>query len=184
MKFEQVIHIYWQKGFLYCGKTIPFHTSWRYLCNDVGGLGLKTKIKLLKRFELYSLFYNNRASFINLDDEVKMSINIILSKITSLNFQLTEIHKLNLIRLYLIKTYRGKAQAMGKPSRGQRTWSNAWTAYNYNKILRLWVATIQKTFDKAKKDEKINFKVVKKTLKKSSKEGFIKQPKKKKSNWF
>ncbi len=130
------------------------------------------------------MYYNNKASFIGVEDEVKMSINIILSKITSLNFQLAEVHKLNLIRLYLIKTHRGKAQAMGKPSRGQRTWSNAWTAYNYNKTLRLWVSTIQKTFEKEKKEEKINFKLVKKTLKKSSKEGFIKQPKKKKSNWF
>ena len=48
-------------------------------------------------------------------------MNIILSQITSVNHQVSEVHHYNLIRLYLIKSYRGKAQAMGKPSRGQRT---------------------------------------------------------------
>jgi len=44
---------------------------------------------------------------------------------SSLNYKISEVQYLNLVRLYLIKSYRGRAQALGKPSRGQRTWSNA-----------------------------------------------------------
>ena len=43
----------------------------------------------------------------------------------SLYLQVTELNKLNVVRLFLIKSFKGKAQAVGKPSRGQRTWSNA-----------------------------------------------------------
>jgi hypothetical protein len=68
---------------------------------------------------------------------------------------------------------------MGKPSRGQRTWSNAWTAYHYNKVIRNFVVTTQRILNKDKKEEKVNYKLIKKTIKKSSKEGMIKAPKKK-----
>jgi ribosomal protein S13 len=44
------------------------------------------------------------------------------SNIISLNQnQITDLKKLNIIRLYLIKSYRGKAHAIGKPVKGQRT---------------------------------------------------------------
>jgi ribosomal protein S20 len=79
---------------------------------------------------------------------------------------------------------RGRAQALGKPSHGQRTWSNAWTAYNYNKTIRNFISKIQKQIDKEKKEEKINYKVLQKKIKKSSKEGLIKGPKKKSNAWF
>ena len=178
------MHIYWQKGFLYCGNTIPFHTNWRSLGSGVGGLGFSTRYKFIKRFELYSLYHNNNLTFLDTEEEVRFSMNVILSKITSLNYQISEVHESNLIRLYLIKSYRGKSQAMGKPSRGQRTWSNAWTAYKYNNTLLNWITTIQKTLEKEKKEEQLNFIIIKKKLVKSSKEGIIKQPEKKKSNWF
>jgi len=42
--------------------------------------------------------------------------------------------------------------------------------------------TIQKTLEKEKKEEQLNFKIIKKKLVKSSKEGIIKQAEKKKSN--
>ena len=59
--------------------------------------------------------------FLDYDKEVRKLINVLLSQITSVNNQISEIQKYNLIRLYLTKTYRGRAQALGKPSRGQRT---------------------------------------------------------------
>ena len=55
---------------------------------------------------------------------------------------------------------------LGKPSRGQRTWSNAWTAYNYNKIIKSFVNEIIKNNKITNKPEKINYKVVKRKLKK------------------
>ena len=89
-------------------------------------------------------------------------INILLSQIVSVNNQVNEIQKANLIRLYLTKTYRGRAQALGKPSRGQRTWSNAWTSYYYNKTIRNFITNIQKNLNTTKKDEQINYKIVQK----------------------
>lgn len=55
--------------------------------------------------------------------------------------------KLNIIRLYLLKTYRGRCQAMGKPSRSQSNRSNGWNAYNYNKYVRSFIFTIKKKFE-------------------------------------
>ena len=48
-------------------------------------------------------------------------LNIIFSQVNTVNNTLFDIQKLNIIRLYLIKSYRGRAHALGKPVRGQRT---------------------------------------------------------------
>jgi len=82
---------------------------------------MTTKIKLLKRFELHSLYNNSFSLFSEQDKDIQKLINILLSQITSVNNQISELNKYNLIRLYLIKSYRGRSQALGKPSRGQRT---------------------------------------------------------------
>lgn len=142
-------------------------------------MGLSTRSKFLKRFELHQLFNNHLATYEHIERDIKKCMNIILSQMTSVNHQVSEVHHFNLIRLYLIKSYRGKAQAIGKPCRGQRTWSNAWTAYNYNKIIRNYIVVIQRNLNKDKKVEKINYKVLKKKLKKSTKPKVAKQPKKK-----
>ena len=169
MKFEQVLQIYWSKGFLYSGRIVPFQSNLHNFCSDVGGLGVSTKTKLLKRFELNLLYTNPFNTFLDYDKDVRKLINILLSQITSVNNQISEIQKFNLIRLYLTKTYRGRAQALGKPARGQRTWSNAWTSYYYNKTLRIFINTIQKNLNKHKKDEQINFKTIQKKTRKVSK---------------
>lgn len=53
--------------------------------------------------------------------EILKAINFLLSQVGSVNNQLKEVDRFNVIRLYLIRSYRGKAQALGKPSHGQRT---------------------------------------------------------------
>jgi len=108
-------------------------------------------------------------------------MNRIFSQMASINYQVNELTQLNIIRLFLIKSFRGKAQAFGKPSRGQRTWSNGWTAYNYNKGLRTFISTTQRQLNKDKKEEKINYKVLKKKLKRSNVDGQQKKVKKKSS---
>ena len=90
-------------------------------CNEAGGLGVSTKTKLLKRFELNVLYNNTFSLFSEQEKDIQKLINILLSQITSVNNQISELNKYNLIRLYLIKSYRGRSQALGKPSRGQRT---------------------------------------------------------------
>ena len=184
MKFEQVLQIYWSKGFLYSGRIIPFQSNVYSFCSEVGGLGLITKIKILKRFELNLLYTNHFNTFLEYDKDTRKLINILLSQITSVNNQISEIQKSNLIRLYLTKTYRGRAQALGKPSRGQRTWSNAWTSYYYNKTLRMFINTIQKNINKNKKDEQINYKVVQKKTRKSTKSQTAKKSITKVKTWF
>ena len=184
MKFEQVLQIYWTKGFLFGGKVLPFDTNWRRLDNQIYGFGLSNKIKLLKRFELTSLYYNPKGTFKETDKETRKSINRVFSQMTSINYQLNELNKFNIVRLFLIKTFRGKAQAFGKPSRGQRTWSNAWTSYLYNKELRVFIAQVQAKLNKNKKEEKINYKLLKKKTQNQSSDSGSKSIKVKRSVWF
>ena len=91
-------------------------------------------------------------------------------------------HRLNIIRLYLIKSYRGRCHALGKPTNGQRTWSNAWTAYNYNMTLRNFISYTKIQLRKSQKIEKVNYKVVKKKY--VSKKKKNKLTKKKNIVWF
>lgn len=48
-------------------------------------------------------------------------LNIIFSQISSVNNQVPEVIRLSVIREYLIRSYRGRCHALGKPVRGQRT---------------------------------------------------------------
>lgn len=184
MKFEQVLQIYWSKGFLYNGRVVSFQSNLKSFCSEVGGINLATKIQILKRFELNLLYNNYLKLFSYYDKDLRKSINILLSQISSVNNQVYEINRFNLIRLYLIKSYRGKAQALGKPSRGQRTWSNAWTSYHYNKTIRNFITNIQKNLNKNKKEEQINYKVIKKKTKKTKNNSSLKKVKKKTNTWF
>jgi ribosomal protein S13 len=56
-----------------------------------------------------------------MDVNYKKILNMYFSQINSINFSILEMERYNVIRLYLTKTFRGRAQALGKPSRGQRT---------------------------------------------------------------
>ena len=76
---------------------------------------------------------------------------------------------------------------LGKPVRGQRTWSNSWNTYNINKTLRNFISETKRNLSKDSKIEKINYKIVKKkyTTKtkaksKNSKSSILK----KKNIWF
>jgi len=75
----------------------------------------------LKRFELGYYKYKEEHSLSILSLDEKKVINMYLSQIMSVKNNIFELLKYNAVRLYLIKSFRGKAQALGKPSRGQRT---------------------------------------------------------------
>ena len=109
-------------------------------------------------------------------------LNIIFSQINSVNNQLSELKRLNTLRLYLIKSYRGRCHALGKPVRGQRTWSNAWNSYNYNRAIRSFVSETKKLLKKDHKIEKINYKLAQKKYATKSKK--IKKQVIKKTVWF
>jgi ribosomal protein S13 len=53
--------------------------------------------------------------------EQRKIFNMYFSQFLSINNSIDELVKYNVIRLYLIKSFRGKSQSLGKPSRGQRT---------------------------------------------------------------
>jgi hypothetical protein len=131
------------------------------------------KNTIVSRFELIA-FYNNFHSSLDLvPKEVLRALNILFSQITTVNNQSSELHYFTTLRLYLIKSYKGKAHALGKPVKGQRTWSNAWTAYNNNRLVRNSIRAIQQLLNKNYKEEKKNYtrlvrKYKKKTLTKLS----------------
>jgi ribosomal protein S13 len=85
------------------------------------GLGRGFKTYLLFRFELVKLIFQLTKTLLYYDVGILKVINIILSKMTSINYPITELHTLSILRLYLIKTYQGKSHMLGKPVRGQRT---------------------------------------------------------------
>lgn len=91
-----------------------------------------------------------------------------LSQLTSINNTIFELIKYNLIRLYLIKTFRGRSHALGKPVHGQRTWSNASTASNCNRTLRIFINQVKKNNVIEKKIESLNTKITKKKIKKNA----------------
>ncbi len=47
-------------------------------------------------------------------------------------------HTLNVYVLDMIQSYKGVRHSRGLPCRGQRTWTNAWTAYRTNTTLRVF----------------------------------------------
>lgn len=107
-----------------------------------------------------------------------------LSQIISINSSIFDLIKYNLIRKYLIKTFQGRCHALGKPSRGQRTWSNASTSYRYNRLIRSFIRQVKKNNVTEKKVESLNMKLTKKKIKKNTPKIKMVITKKKKNLWF
>ena len=162
MKFEHVLHIYWSKGFLISGKLQSFQTSFNDMFYKPGGFSWPMKLLLVDRFEFHALRRNPNQPISSLAPFFVMTLNIMFSQLTSVNNAVVDLTKYNLLRLYLIKTTRGRSHALGKPSRGQRTWSNAWTAYNTNRVTRAFINEYQMTKKKNTREEKVNYKLKKK----------------------
>lgn len=86
-----------------------------------GGYSYSMKKLLISRFEMSSLIRNPDQSISQIYPTLPQSLNKMFSEITSVNNTVEDLTRFNLIKLYLIKTTRGKSHALGKPSRGQRT---------------------------------------------------------------
>ena len=187
MRFEHILQIYWTKGFFFGGQLFYFDQTINELFDQTPGLGSGLKKSFKKRFEM-TYFYQNEY-YEKLDvyqikkcKSILNPVNVLLSQINSVNSRLSDVHRLKIIRLYLVKTYRGRCHALGKPVRGQRTWSNAWNAFNRNKVLRTFISETKQQLAKNKKEEKINYKMTKKKYgTKKKRRGVIK---KKTSMWF
>ena len=184
MKFEHVLQIYWSKGFLTNGRLQSFQTPFKSLFNTPKGFSHTTQSLLISRFELYSLMLNPNQPINSFAVDLPASLNVLFSKLTSVNNTVVDLTRLNLIRLYLTRTTRGRAHALGKPSRGQRTWSNAWTAYNCNKETRAFISTYQKLQNAAKRDEKVNYKLIQKKSLRREKKETVSTAQTRVNNWF
>lgn len=186
MKFEQLLKIYWSRGFLYGGKTQQFRITFFEFFFEKKGMGPLTKKLFFKRFELqyYLLYKNHNKSLHTFSVSQKKCFNVFMSKLISINHSLFEVQRLNLIRLFLIRSYRGRCHVIGKPSRGQRTWSNGNTAYNINKITKNFIQDVKKLNFVEKKKESLNVKFIKKKVKAKAPRIKMFIVKKKKNLWF
>lgn len=185
MKFEQLLQVYWSKGFYYAGRMRTFDFTINELFEELKGLNNYSKRLFTKRFEFGPLrfFPNKNFNLIKLPSEKRKIINMYLSQMSSVSHEITVLLRYNAIRLYLIKSFRGRAQALGKPSRGQRSWSNASTAKKTSSLLKIFINDIKKNYLKKKTPESKNKKIIKKKIKISS-HFKIKKEKIKNNLWF
>lgn len=166
MKFENILHIYWTKGIFICTKLYYFDDKLTNIVSISPGISTSFNKMVCKRFEMSNFIKNSKKSIIDqeliYDISLKRSINTIMSQILSVNNNISYLVRLRLIYQFLIKSYVGKCHAVGKPVRGQRTWSNAWTSYNRNNTLRMFISNTKKKTQVLNVKEKINFKLTKK----------------------
>ena len=184
MKFEHVLKIYWTKGLLFNNTLEPFTTPIENLFKNTNMFGQAARNALIERFEIHSTVTNR--NFTLGDEGVNMlnSVNTFFSQFSSVNGRLRELQRLVLIRLFLVKTFRGRSHALGKPSRGQRTWSNAWNAYNLNKTTRAFINDFQQTLNKENSPVKRNYKLIQKRTKKVTKSFKLVKKSTNVNSWF
>jgi len=179
------------KAFFFGGKIFYFDHTIRELQEQTPALGMKFSFRLKQRFELTNVICNKQSHVLNFQAEthrvIAPALNVIYSQVHTVNNTRADLHKLNIIRLYLIKTFRGRAHALGKPVRGQRTWSNAWTTYRDNTVLRNFISETRKFIRENTREEKKNYKVVARKyarVKKLNPLTESKKVRKTKSAWF
>jgi len=186
LRFEHILQIYWTKGFFYGGRLFYFDQYLDSVFFILPGLGPSMKNRLISRFDLSTVARDENLLIGSLFEKKNISLlrplNIIFSQVNSVNHRSPDLLKFILVREYLIKSYRGRCHAVGKPVRGQRTWSNAWNSYNINKTLRAFISETSSILNKNKVVEKINYKLVKKKYVTKAKKKKITV--KKKKIWF
>ena len=170
MKFEHVLQIYWTSGFFIGGRLFFFNQTPKSLIQTTPGLGETFKVRINERFELKYMPKTLTNSLDTYEEvtgrKILLPLNIILSQTHPVNFRLEDLHRLIILRQYLGRTYRGRCHAVGKPVRGQRTWSNAWSSFFHNIFLRKFIGTTVALKNKDKKPIKMNWKMAKKKFKK------------------
>lgn len=106
---------------------------------EMFGLGNFFKLKLSERLEILDKYNFNLLSADKWIILLK-ELNFIIPKNKSIKDRLI----FNIFFLDLIISYRGWRHSKGLPVRGQRTWTNAWTVYRNNLILREYKIIVAK----------------------------------------
>jgi ribosomal protein S13 len=184
MKFEQILKIYWSKGFYYNSVLFNYDTTLDALIDNCSGVGKPLKKLLIDRFEWWEVKKNRKTSLIKYSSTTHYVINKMFSKINPFNHTIHELTRFHIIRLYLIRSTRGRAQSLGKPSRGQRTWSNAWTAHYNSQVIKSFLTLVKKLHAENKKPEKIDYRRLKKRVVKKKAVTAFKKQKPKLNAWF
>ena len=110
-----------------------------FLLSKMYGLKLTTLSIFEKRLELFSNSIVADFSSAQYSILLNMFYKIIPSKKNIKDRKL-----LNIFFLDIINSYRGWRHSRGLPVRGQRTWTNAWTSYRSNLILREYKIVLAK----------------------------------------
>jgi ribosomal protein S13 len=137
--------------------------------NKLHGLGSKFESLLLKRFELTTFYFSFSKNthiltyFNNSYKSLVKTLNILFSQINNVNSTTLELRRLNILRKYLIKSYQGYCHSVGKPVRGQRTWSNGWNSFKCNNTLRSFINKVKHLQSSNKNDQtKVDYRKIKK----------------------
>lgn len=99
--------------------------------SDFYGSKKKFNLMIIKRLELYE-----DREFQKFDLPEMNSFIKICTLVFKKNFFLKDIDLNNIYIIHHLMTYRGWRHVKGLPVRGQRTWTNAWSVYRNNTILR------------------------------------------------
>jgi ribosomal protein S13 len=203
MRYEHILPIYWSKGLFFASNLFYFDKTLNDIIFLLEGFGRHFAAKLIERFELTFFLKDKSTHLVDYTTACPLKgiaaqctdyarpyprivvapLNIIFSQIHSVNHRYPELYRLNILRLYLIKSYRGRCHALGKPVRGQRTWSNAWNAFNVNRTLRTYINIMHQQLRGKFKLTKINYRLTEKkytSKKKKKKTERVKQ----KKIWF
>ena len=100
--------------------------------------------------------YTDIFFFNNLNPDKWIILYNLLYYIIPINYNIKNRLLLNIFFLDLIVCYRGWRHLKGLPVRGQRTWTNAWTVYKNNLILREYKIIITKKLYGNLSIEKLN----------------------------
>lgn len=119
-----------------------------------------------KKLELN--FYNEKKlkSFLFLSRKKKRVINILLAKIFNVNFNMERLIIFYILRKYVIRSWKGLRIFFNKPSKGQRTRSNASINIKFASLLRSKIKSLNNKNKNSTIDKKNYFINIKKKIKK------------------
>ena len=128
---------------MYGDHTQSFSVCIQEFFDDKPGLGRTARRQFIQRFELNYFLFNRVVNFIKFPLEQRIVINMYLSRIISINHSVADLIRYELIRLYLIRTFRGRRHALGQPVRGQRARTNAATACRLNATIKSFIQLVK-----------------------------------------
>ena len=133
--------IFLLNNFVYNNKLFFEDVNIHFFIKTNFGLKNNFLLNLKRRFEL-KLFYQIN----DMDNFEKEIFFIFIYKIIPKNSDIFKKKFFNILLLDSLTTYKGWRHFKGLPVRGQRTWTNAWSVYKSNNILRQFKLKNSKSF--------------------------------------